>query len=179
MQFLSQSRNISQMILTIGMICVVVIAIVASDVFSALFTIIAIRFGYNASLADLTTGRSDIWLDYIEYFITHPGTLLLGKGYTNVLVGGHSTHNTVLQGIYQFGVFGAVIFCAWLKEMLKIMLGHFIIKRNERLSCIILAIATFLPWMAIDLLFFDEFFLMIFYVCLGFKFISESSDGKV
>ena len=55
-------------------------------------------------------------------------------------------------------------------------LQHLKITNKQYLPCSVLLVGVFLPWMGIDLLFFDEFFLMMFYVSLGFKWISEQAD---
>ena len=179
LQILRTHKKISYKTMAIVVIIAIAIAIIGSNVFTGLFAIIAIRFGNAATLSDLTTGRSTIWMNYFQYFANNPGAFLLGKGFTNVLVEGDSPHNTVIQGIYQFGVVGFIIFVFWLKNLFKITLQNLKIERKQYLSCFILMLGVFLPWMSIDLLFFDEFFLMMFYVSLGLKWFHNQSSEVV
>lgn len=169
-------KHISYKIIIIVTICAIALGIITSDTFSGLLNIVAIRFGSASNLSDLTTSRSTIWVMYFQYLEDNPAVLLLGKGYANVLIEGHSTHNTILQGVYQFGIVGFVIFVFWLRDLFKISLKNLKLERKQYLACLVLAVGVIFPWMSIDLLFFDEFFLMMFYISLGFKWLHEQSD---
>jgi len=179
LQILNIRRNMSYKVMIIIVIIAVAIGIFASETFSVVFSIIAIRFGNTSDISDLTTGRSDIWMNYLRHMVSNLGILLFGKGYTNVMVAGRASHNTLLQGVYQFGIVGFSIFLVWLKGLFRITLQNLKIERKQYLACLILVIGVFLPWMGIDLLFFDEFFLMMFYFSLGFKWICEHSTEKL
>ena len=173
LHLLRARRNISHKIVTIVTMSVVIIVVWVSNIFSVAFNIVAIRFENSTNIADLTTGRSTIWMNYFEYIKSNIGVMLFGKGYTNVLVEGRASHNTLIQGVYQFGIVGLSIFLVWLRCLFDITLQHLKIKRKQYAPCIILAVGVFLPWLGIDLLFFDEFFLMMLYVSSGFKWICE------
>ena len=168
-------KNFSYKVVTIAVIGMVGITIIASNLFSSLFDVIAIRFGNSSTLSDLTTGRSTIWLDYLRYFADNPAVIFFGNGYVNLLLDEHSTHNTLLQGVFQFGIVGCLILFFWLRDLFKITLRNVKMGQKHFFACLILVIGVFLPWMSIDLLFGDEFFLMMFYISLGFKWIYESS----
>lgn len=178
-QLLFTKKSGSRKILIIILVAALVAAIVASGIFADLFNIIISRFESASNLSELTTGRSTIWMNYLRYLSHNLEVLLFGKGYINALVDGRASHNTILQGVYQFGIVGVVILIAWLKKLFEITLYNVKIDRKQYLQCAILLIGVFLPWMSIDLLFFDEFFLMMFYVSLGFKRISEQKDDVV
>ncbi len=169
-------KHISYKIITIVVIGAIALGIITSDIFSGLFNIIAIRFGSVSNLSDLTTSRSTIWATYLQYLEDNPGVLLFGKGYVNVLIEGRSSHNTILQGVYQFGIVGFIIFIFWLKDLFKITLKNLKLERKQYLARFILVVGVIFPWMSIDLLFFDEFFLMMFYISLGFKWLHKQSD---
>lgn len=175
LQIFNVRRNISDKIMTVMTVVAVVVGIVASNAFADVFRVIAIRFGNTSDLYSLTTGRSAIWMDYLRYMESNPVIIFFGKGYVNIFVAGHSTHNTLLQGVYQFGIVGLSIFIMWMVGLFKISLKSVKIERKQYLPCLILLVGVIMPWMGIDLLFFDEFFLMMFYISLGFKWIQEQS----
>ncbi len=170
--------GMSHKLLIIFIIMAIAIAIIFSDIFSALFKVIAIRFGNVSNIHDLTTGRNDIWADYLKYFAESPETLFFGKGFTNIMVDGRASHNTLLQIVYQFGLVGTPFFVMWLKWLFKIALKNLKINWDNFLSCLIVFSGVFIPWMGIDMLFFDEFFLLMFYVSLGFIWICNKPEGK-
>lgn len=174
-------RDMSNKIIIIITVVIITIGIVVSGAFDDVFNIIAFRFKDTTDLSNLTTGRSDIWAAYMQYILSNPEIFLFGRGYVNVILEetGYSTHNTLLQSIYQFGIVGFAMLVFWLKNLFKITLPNLKIKHNQYLSCIILIVGVFLPWLSIDLLFFDELFLMMFYVSLGFKWISRRSDNAI
>ena len=64
------------------------------------------RLLYNQ---DITTGRVDIWKEYILFFFSNPATLLFGVG-----IAGESLelqpHSTYIDFLYYYGIFGTLIF---------------------------------------------------------------------
>ena len=128
---------------------------------------ITLRFAQASDMSTFTTGRSDIWVNYFEYFRLNPLTVFFGKGYTNILINEKASHNTLIQIIFQFGIVGSVCLFMWIKQIIKISLSGIKIGKKSVPLFIILLIGTVFPWMGIDIMFFDEFYLMIFYLCLG------------
>ena len=151
--------------------------------FSALFCLILsviciIAFGWldtlffrlqNISdLSSLTTGRSELWLDYLRNLMNEPKVFLLGVGLSGGKLYGVSSHNTILQILYQLGLLGGGALAAWLLCVLREALP----KQWYRCfpHALMLAIGCFLPWMALDLLFFDEFFLLPLFWTAGCQY---------
>lgn len=158
------------------LLAVAVAFIAYSEVFQDLLEIIVLRFilGGN-SASGFTTGRSEIWKNYLKEIITHPKTLLLGSGFVNILVKGRASHNTLIQIVFQFGLVGAPFLLLW---MWRFYTGIFQTDREGTvwpLEALMLACGVFLPWLALDILFFDEFFLFQWFVWLG---IGECLTGK-
>lgn len=54
----------------------------------------------------LTTGRIEIWEDYVGFFLTNLNTLLIGSGVGAPFLNGHAAHNTVIETIYHIGLVG-------------------------------------------------------------------------
>ena len=152
--------------LLIGIIGIVII-VFTSPVFSDLLAIVDNRFSLVTNVSDLTTGRTDLWQNYQNYFSQHPLLSLFGEGYTDVVLDGRASHNTIIQGIYQFGFLGFPLVLAWvgvtLKNIYKIQLKTSINWKVVTLMCIGVAV----PWLGLDILFFDEFFLLPIYIHLA------------
>ena len=131
------------------------------------------RFSNTSNLSDFTTGRIDLWSKYLEALTDDPLLLLFGKGFTSVLIFDKASHNTIIQVIYQFGLIGSGFLIAWIVCSVRILLGKTKVYWSDLAQIFILLLGTFGPWMALDLLFFDEFFLMPVYVCVAIKFIEK------
>lgn len=81
----------------------------------AMFDVVIARMGEGSGggLNALTTGRTDIWGYYIDYFFHNPLKLLLGGGdYRFTPVHGRASHNTPLEMLYHLGVIGSMLFVA-------------------------------------------------------------------
>lgn len=63
----------------------------------------------------ITTGRYDIWKEYVEYMFEYPLSLVWGMGTVKPRVSILSTHNMYLSIFYQFGIVGVVLlgFVVW------------------------------------------------------------------
>ena len=154
---------------------VAVVFLVSMATSSQLIEMILSRFGASSNLSDFTTGRTDVWIEYFRAFKEDTLLLLLGRGYTKVLVATKASHNTFIQQIFQFGLVGCVIFAGWIVCLLRILLKNVKIKRNHfAMVCILLAGAIG-PWMALDILFGDELFLMPMYVGVGLAYIANKN----
>ena len=77
------------------------------------------------STNDVTTGRVEIWKDYISAIFSNPINLLFGFGIGSTPK--HMAHNTYLELLYTYGIFGSLTFIAGLKYAFgnKIRRGEF------------------------------------------------------
>lgn len=168
-------RNIKRGIqVLLGVVCAVLV-ILSSNAFQSLIDIMDARFSYNATISDITTGRTELWLSYLNEFHVNAPLTLLGQGFTDVVLDGWASHNTLIQGVYQFGLIGFPILIAWMFFMLKKSLP---VTENIRLhkgGIVLFCIGVALPWMALDILFFDEFFLLPAYALVGAVWASKNS----
>jgi len=163
--------KISFKIALIFVVLVSAMFILSSTLFVDLIDAVTERFRDNLTAADLTTGRTELWSIYLKAIFTNPWLLLFGKGYTSVLVGEKISHNTLIQILYQFGLIGTSLLIMWEWQFFKRILGGIRLRYGMLMNVMIIAIGTLGPWLALDLLFFDEFFLMQFYLLLGIKYI--------
>lgn len=160
-------RNIgNKFALIAGIVCASIVLFSSSAV-QDLLLVLETRFSYNSNLSDITTGRTDLWLRYWNEF-THDGLLtILGNGYSEyVTLYGRASHNTIIQGIFQFGIIAFPFLIAWFVHLIK----RFDSAAPHRIKfkyVALMAIGIALPWMALDILFFDEFFLLPVYGAIG------------
>lgn len=146
--------------------------ILTSNLFSELFEMIAFRFGQANNVLSLTTGRTERWADYLQVILSDPKVFFLGKGLTNVKIHGLASHSTPIQMAYQLGLTGSVLLLLWLSGLIGGIASPDSGKLEKRYTAI-LFIGAFLPWLSIDLLFFDEFFLLPVYVRMGVVYFSQ------
>ena len=180
-------------LITIFAALLVVVFIATSVMFRDLIDVLQTRFSFSNNLSDFTTGRTELWKNYAVELLTDWKTLFLGKGFTNIKVGGKSSHNTILQMVYQFGLIGFVPLLAWSVCFFLDAPSKMGPRKRQFLSVLLLVTGAFLPWLAIDALFFDEFFLLQMYVYMGCRYLGvhaasadettkiaapETEDGK-
>lgn len=158
----AHSRTGMQILL--GVLCAAAVML-SSNAVQDLLEMFSTRFSYHANISQLTTGRTELWLNYLNEFVNDVSVTLIGQGYTNVLVDGRASHNSVIQSIYQFGIIGTPLLLSWLYCTLR-LIGkgmHQIKWKYAALVCI----GIVMPWFALDILFFDELFLLPVYGVIG------------
>lgn len=138
--------------------------------FQNLLEIVNERFAYSANLNEITTGRTRLWSNYIHEFLQNPRLTFLGMGYTDFNLDGWGSHNTLLQAIYQFGIVGAPLVGLWLYVLLQKIVAHAAAAKIDWRCAALLVTGIALPWMGLDILFFDEFFLLPVYGALGIMY---------
>lgn len=159
------------LVLTVG-----IVFLMFSTVFTDNIADLIERFTGAHSLDDLTTGRLEIWEKYLQAFEDDPLLLLFGKGYTKAFIGVKSTHNTILQCIFQFGILGSVIWFIWVILFVNFILSKIKFKWGTFPQFCMLLIGVFGPWLAIDLMFFDELFLFPIYACVGTYYLNSEKQ---
>jgi O-antigen ligase len=89
-------------------IIIVLIAVGVIDIFSLILE----RLRESASSGqDLTTGRSELWKNYVIYFYSHPSKLLFGGGLSVKIPFRLGPHNAYLELILFLGIIGSSLFC--------------------------------------------------------------------
>ena len=127
-------------------------------------------------LQDFTTGRSAYWRDYVRAIFSDPRLLLLGRGLNPENLRGWGSHSTPLQAIYQFGLPGGVLLASWLASLYGEVPGPR--RADRRWPGVVFLVGAFLPWLALDLLFFDDFFLVAIYACVGLRGLCAREDER-
>lgn len=155
-----------------GVLCAGAV-VLSSSAFEPLFEIIAERFSYSANISQLTTKRTDLWMDYLNEFAHNIPLTLLGQGYTSVTLHGWASHNTIIQSVFQFGLLGVPLLTAWVVLTLKDVQRKLGDSRPKWTYTLLMLVGVVMPWFALDILFFDEFFLLPIYVVLGSNYAKE------
>ena len=81
------------------------------------------RIDDASDVNSLTTGRSNIWLSYCEFFLDNPFSTLFGGGFGAPLWQSHGAHNTYIDLIYYLGIIGTVLLALMFNALIKIRKG--------------------------------------------------------
>lgn len=90
------------------LVMILLIAAGAIDAFSLIIERLTEGIG---SGGDFTTGRTDIWKNYLSYFYNNPPRLLFGIGLGGTLPFKQAPHNTYLEMLCYIGLIGTFVFC--------------------------------------------------------------------
>ncbi len=170
---LFRKGKVSIKLTLIFILIITTLFLLSSTMFTDMLDAILTRFSNDNNWSDFTTGRTELWKSYINTMVEDPLLLLFGKGYTGVIVGGRGSHNTLIQCVFQFGLVGCILFLGWMVCFIRILLDKAVIRWDSASQIAILLLGVFGPWMALELLFFDELFLMPVYVCAAIRFLSD------
>lgn len=163
--------------LFVGLLCAGII-IASSSAFRALLQIVDDRFAQASNLSELTTGRTDLWRNYIYEFLNNPITLLFGEGYTSINLNNKASHNTLIQVVYQFGLIGMPLLISWVVISLRNLFTQLNAGHVKWKHALLMCVGVVLPWMGIDILQFDEFFLLPVYAVIGIAYSTRSTENK-
>lgn len=172
---LFQRERLSAKLMVLLTFLLGVLFLLSSTLFTDMIDMMLSRFSSDHSLSDFTTGRTELWVRYLRAFEEDPLLLLFGNGYTNVTINDRNSHNTLIQTVYQFGLVGSAVLLAWLACHVRTLLGDTRIRWDTLPQLFLLAVGAFGPWMALDLLFFDEFFIIPVYVCVAMRFVTKEA----
>lgn len=87
----------------------IAVMIILPQLFSgriAIFNATLYRISGATDIDTLTTGRSDLWQNYITYLSEHTAVLFFGRGFGAELVGSRAAHNTYFDLLYHLGICG-------------------------------------------------------------------------
>lgn len=152
--------------------------LLSSTVFTDMLNTTFSRFSQDANLSDFTTGRTEVWARYIQAMLEDVRLLLFGQGYSDVIIGEKPTHNTLLEGLFQLGLIGCALLSLWMVHFFQTLLNGARLQRNQIARLAMVLMGTFGPWIALDYLFFDEFFLLPIFVCMAVRFLHQQQETK-
>ena len=152
-----------------GVACAAAVMLLSAAV-QDLLRMVMSRFSYAANVSDLTTHRSEIWRMYLHDLSYDPVLMLLGSGFTSVTL---RMKASIIQGVFQFGLIGLPVLCTWLVMTLKRASGRSGCRKN---AFLLMCVGVVLPWMALDIMFFDEFFLLPVYAVIGAGYAAPGDE---
>ena len=114
--------------------------------------LILTRMGASSNLNELTTGRSNTWVEYLKEIFGNLEYFLFGVNRNSKIAGVHLTHNTFLQVWWKLGLFGMVLVGSWFALMWQ--RGN----RGRLTGMLMLLVGCFGPTLALDMLFFEQLF---------------------
>ena len=166
--FLMRGRIALKVILLAGL-SLLAMYIVTSTIFSGLLDVMILRFSNSNNLDSFTTGRIELWQTYFLEIFQDVKVFFLGKGFTNVKINDRGSHSSLIQSLYQFGMIGLPILLFWISCFYRDSAQGGPVRKRITLNLIIVMVGVFLPWLAIDILFFDDFFLLQWYLFIAMQ----------
>ena len=176
----SLRQGLGKKIAVLTGITTLILLVLTSGIFAEQIDDYMFRFSLASDASSLTTGRSDIWANYFNYFISNPAVFFFGAGYTTTFPDFNAaSHSTIIQMFYQLGLAGIVLIFFWLWEFIRAVWPHGGSQSlTQRLLIFHLGLACFLPWLALDMLFFDEFYYTIALFFIGSEYITSHLQPK-
>jgi hypothetical protein len=150
-------------------LALVTIYVVTSTVFKGLLEVFVLRFSSSNDLDSFTTGRIELWESYVLELFKDMKVFFFGKGFTNIKLNDRSSHSTPLQIVYQLGLTGMVVLMAWVVCFYRDTSRKHLRVKRLTLNLTMVLVGVVLPWFAIDILFFDEFFLLQWYLFIAMQ----------
>ncbi len=140
------------------------------DYFSGIqiLALVQARFTAADNVNDLTTGRAELWLEYLDYILSNVYCLFFGSGF-NALSLRKAVHNTYIDSLYRFGMVGTLlwIFYLWYckKEVAQKNKG----KTASVLPAVVLLLGVF---------FLSAFHFQQFWCCIFLAMICPYLNGE-
>lgn len=97
--------------------------------------------------------------------------------YTSINLNNKASHNTLIQLVYQFGLIGIPFLVSWVVISLRNLFAQFNVGRVQWKHVLLVCVGVALPWMGIDILQFDEFFLLPIYAVIGIAYSTNSTEN--
>lgn len=156
----------------------------AGNLFTEEIDFYLMRFGRVKDSISLTTGRIVLWKTYVDYLLENPDKLFFGIGVSEdqvrLIYRTNNAHMTIIQTIYQLGIAGTFIFLLWWESVYSALMTRSLKSIADFNNMLIMSIAIFLPWLALDMLYFREYFFFVALLFLLKKYLTEDQmiDSK-
>lgn len=168
---LSLQKGISGVVrfLFIGVLMLAVMAVFAFD-YIELF-VFRITKGMQGGASDFTTGRTDVWVDYLEVLMSDVRMLIFGVGNNAFESIKKGAHNTYLECIFHLGIVGSTIFLS----TVKVAMGKIITSRIMWVPVLILLFRM----LAIGIAFNDRLWFCLGLIILLAKYCQEQGEKEI
>ena len=174
MYCLQSKKGSKRLLILLLLVTVAVLVVLGTGVLDKQIAEYYERFGMAEDTSSLTTGRSDVWWAYMQFFGQNPWSFLFGQGFSSVLWGvPKGSHNSLIQMLYQLGLFGTLLLLSGLFVLFSLF------KKTEKnvVRTLLMTVFCFAMWLGLDLLFFDDFFLTIALFTIGLQGRSDENNS--
>lgn len=150
-----------------GIIITLIFLFLDSSYINAMINRFIIYDSNEMSISSFTTGRSDLWLNYVSHIFNNSYVFLFGEGLGAGNLNGRASHNYLLEILYHLGILGGILYITCLFNILQR-------RKNIKRSLV-----NFLPFftllargMAINLIFRENlpFYFIIIAIALNTNF---------
>ena len=174
-------RNIPYTIIIIILLIIILPKMVGDGFYSDTLNSYLFRFRSVTDLSSLTTDRNKLMATYANYLFSNVDKLCFGVGLSDdqvrILLQTNNAHNTVIQSVYQVGLVGCIIMAGWWTGISSKFPTENKASFSKWVAVSILACAIFLPWMALDILYFSEFFYFILFFLVAKNYLTDMADN--
>ena len=119
----------------------------------------------KGDLNSLTTGRFNVWVYNMEYFMEHPWQFLFGKGINAPLINNKAHHNVYIEMLWHLGLIGEGMIFALLEQICHIVPQR--PKRNPLNYCVLFCAAVMYFFLSMLFYFDPPYHLMIAFTVLN------------
>jgi hypothetical protein len=138
-----------------------------------------LRFGRVDDVSSLTTGRLGLWQVYWGYLLANLEKLAFGIGLSQdqlqIFLNTNNAHMTLIQILYQVGITGFLLLLLWWKALYRAFMDKAKMGFGDWGNMALLAVAIFIPWFGLDVLYFREFFYFPILLMLLKRYLLEGS----
>lgn len=139
---LKNSKHITRNTALIVVLFVTIV--ITQSVFEVDFiSLITNRFTTAEDASDLTTGRLDLWYEYLLYIFRQPLVLLFGDGF-NALGLSKAVHNTFFEFLFRFGLIGSMLWGIYFIMCYCVIKNRNLVHKNNSLIPILVACLGFM-----------------------------------
>lgn len=166
---LISKRKFFQIFFWMVSICFLVIYIEQKNI--SVFDLVLKRLNSAKNVNELTTGRFNIWVRYIDYIFSDLKVIIFGEGLDKILNKG--THNIILEIIYNCGIVGLFFLILFFKSLFSNSKKYYLQHKKISILCYFPIFSLLVSYFFLQGIATLEFYLLVFisFVCfyLGAK----------
>lgn len=116
-----KNHNFWALLLCLIALCTVIVLVELGII--QIFDYVLLRLtNTGTSTEAFTSGRSGLWVEYIDYLKHDPLRLIFGSGSSIIHLGARVPHNTYLDFLFQLGILGTALYWVTIFQLVKKMM---------------------------------------------------------